>query len=347
MNLDRTRRQSLVYIGLSLGLTIGVFAYLFAQVSWRQVADLILCIDRRLLGLFVVLSLSMHLLRTWRYRVVLASVGAAPGFFRLFCVVLVRSLCVDLLPARTGEVVYIYLLRTRLGVELGAATASFALAFLFDLMALAPLLVVALALVGSGLAPSPLGLVAASAALLVATASAVHFLPGLLRCGFAGASRLLRRTARFRRWVRRFLAATRGQIRRARDRGTYLPVFGMSLGVRLLKYLALYVLLLAMLRPQGYDLHSLPFPKVFLGFCAAEMAASLPVSGIAGFGAYQGAWALTFILLGFSADMAKATSISHHVFTQVYGYLLGLVAVLALLALPLVRPRNRPPAPPG
>lgn len=343
MHIDRTRLKSLVYIGFSLLLTIGVFAYLLAHVTWRQVADLILSIDRPLVGLFFTLSMVLQAVRTVRYRVVLQSVGESPGFIRLFLVVLVRSLCVDLLPARTGELVYIYLLRTRLGVELGAATASFALAFLFDLLALAPLLLVALAMVGSGLAFSPRVLMVAGAGLLAAATLALHLLPGLLKLGFLACARLPRPLARFRRWARRFMAATHRQVHRAKARGVYLPVFGLSLGVRLLKYAALYVLLLAMLQPQGYTLQNLPFPKVFLGLCAAEMAASLPISGISGFGAYQGAWALVFILLGFPAEMAKATSISHHVFTQVHGYLVGLTGVLVLLVLPSARPARRRP----
>ena len=67
------------------------------------------------------------------------------------------------------------------------------------------------------------------------------------------------------------------------------------------------------------------------------MAASLPISGIAGFGAYEGAWAGVFILLGFPAAMAKATSLSHHLVTQLYGYLIGIASILTLLALPARR----------
>ena len=53
--------------------------------------------------------------------------------------------------------------------------------------------------------------------------------------------------------------------------------------------------------------------------------------GIAAFGAYEGAWAFTFELLGYPGHIAKLTAISHHLFTQVYGYLLGASAFLLLL----------------
>ena len=334
MHRDRYRLKSLGYIVSSLLLAIGVFTWLLTHVTWRQILDLMLAVNLPLLGLFFILSMSMQLVRTVRYRLVLKSVGQAPNFFRLFLAVLVRGLCVDLLPARTGELVYIYLLRVKLGVELGAATASFALAFLFDLMALAPLLVAALLFVGMGVTFSPTLLVGTGVTLLLLAMLALHLLPAALRLGFRACALFPDRAAAFRRWSRRFLAATHRQVHRARAQGIYVPLFGLSLGVRLLKYSALYILLLAMLHPHGYTLHSLPFPKVFLGLCAAEMAASLPISGIAGFGAYEGAWAGVFMLLGFPAAMAKATSLSHHLFTQIYGYLIGIASILTLLALP-------------
>lgn len=344
MLLHRHRLTSLVYIAFSLLLAISVFTWLLTHITWRQILNLMLAVNLPLLGLFFILSLSMQLVRTVRYRLVLQSVGQAPGFGRLFLAVLVRGLCVDLLPARTGELVYLYLLRVKLGVELGAATASFALAFLFDLMALAPLLVIALLIVGMGRTFSPILLGGAGVALLLLAMLALRLLPATLRMGFRACAFLPDRVAALRRWTRRFLAATHRQLRRARSHGIDAPLFGLSLGVRLLKYAGLYVLLLAMLHPQGYTLHSLPFPKVFLGLCAAEMAASLPISGFAGFGAYEGAWAGVFILLGFPTSMAKATSLSHHLFTQLYGSLIGIASTLALLALPAATP---PPPPPS
>ncbi|HMO50577.1 MAG TPA: lysylphosphatidylglycerol synthase transmembrane domain-containing protein [Kiritimatiellia bacterium] len=338
MKLDRTQRKSLVLVGVSLLVTVAVFSYLFSFITWGQVAELIVSIDRRLLALFFAISFSMLLVRTMRYRVILKSVGAYPGFLRLFLVVLVRGFCVDLLPARTGELVYIYLLRVKLKVELGAATASFALAFLFDMMALAPMIVLALFLVGAGLSLSWPVLAGAGVALFGFSALLIHILIPGLRLAFGWSARLPDRWRKLRRWVRRFIAATHRQVFRARARGVYVPVFGWSVAVRLLKYGGLYVLLLAMLVPQGYTLPDLPFPKVFLGFCAAEMAASLPISGIGGFGAYQGAWSLVFILLGFPAEMAKTTSVSHHVFSQMYGYAIGLIGLLAILMVSARKP---------
>jgi uncharacterized membrane protein YbhN (UPF0104 family) len=212
--------------------------------------------------------------------------------------------------------------------------ASFALSFLFDFTALAPLILLALAIVGTGLPMSPGVLAGAGILLLVMSIVLIQILPMTLRTAYGVSKRLKVLRPRIRVWLERLIAGTHRQVKRAKRKGVYAPVFGCSVAVRLLKYSALYVLLWAMLAPQGYSLANLPFPKVFLGLVAAEMAASLPISGIAGLGAYQGAWSLVFTLLGFPAETAKVTSVSHHIFTQIYAYSLGLLALLTLLIIP-------------
>lgn len=315
--------RSWLMTGASALVTILVFSYLFSRITWSQVRGLIVGLDRRWLAVFFVFSISQHLVRTWRYRLLLRSAGQSIRFGALFVVVLVRSFCVDLLPARSGELVYVYLLKVRMGVELGAAAASFALAFLFDIVVLGPMVLLAALSVASPALPG-YALPLAGGVLFGCAGAAVLLLPVGLRLVF----RFM--PPRFKR-LRRLAASIHRQVGRARRAGVYGSVIVLSVLVRFLKYGSLYVLLYALLKPGGILLEQIPFPTVFLGFCAAEMAASLPVSGIAGFGAYEGAWVLAFRLLGFSETLAGVTAVSHHLLTQVYGYTLGLVALAALL----------------
>jgi len=333
--MARNRFTSICFGIFSLLLAGTVFSYLFTRITWGQVVEVWREIDRGLVLLFVAIMLLHQGIRTWRYRIVLRAMGHPVGWLRLFLIVLVRGLCVDVLPARTGELVYIYLLRTRLGVELGAATTSFALVFLFDILALAPLLLLAIGLVGVGAGGQlSLPIVAGAAVGLGGIAAMlILLLPPGLRLGFGCSCRFLPKPSRLQHFLVRLFAAMHRDVRQARREGVYLPLFLQSLAVRALKYTGYYVLLLAMVLPQGYAVVQWPLHKVFLGLVAAEMAASLPVSGIMGFGAYQGAWTLVFALLGFPLTMAQVTSISHHVFTQVYGYAVGLSALLGLVLL--------------
>jgi len=329
------RGRNRTYIVLSVLLAAAVFVYLARHTSPGEVFRIIRSADRQGLFLFVVLSLLMSIFRTWRYRLVLATSGHRPPRIPLFLVVLVRNFLSDLLPARLGTLSYVYLATTRLGIPLSGSASSFALSFLFDIAALVPMIAAAAIVAVSAQLEWDTGRIVLLA-LLVAVCSglAVALLPAFL--GTAG--RVIRSLplpdTRWRARGQEIVDGVRREIVAAKEAGIFLRLFLLSVLVRLAKYASLGVLLAALLRGSGHESSLLPPWKVFLGIVSSEMSASLPVSGIAGFGAYEGTWAAAFTLLGMPASLAATTGISHHLFTQVYGYSLGALALLALLALP-------------
>jgi uncharacterized membrane protein YbhN (UPF0104 family) len=174
-------------------------------------------------------------------------------------------------------------------------------------------------------------------ALLLAgvTVGVLLFLPAIFRFSGRIAGSLPLLGGRWKEKWRDFCAEAERELKHAGEEGVYLRLFSLSLLVRLSKYGSLYLLLRALLRPLESGGGELSPAKVFLGLVSSELAASLPISGIAGFGVYEGTWSLVFTLLGMPAELAATTGVSHHVFTQVYGYLLGAAALLLLLLLPL------------
>ena len=328
--MPATAGKNLIYFYASLALSAAALIWLFSSVSPAEVLEIVIKADRRAVLCFIALSLGTSLLRMLRYRLLLGMSGQKPAALPLFLVVLVRNLFSDLLPARLGTLIYIYLANARLGATLSSATSSFALAFLFDILAIAPIALYAAcsSLSSEGLL-STFNLV--SAAIIIGAGSAVmiQMLPWCFGKA-AAAFRLLPGAMQPQR-VQLLLQEVQAELRRIRQAGIYARVFALSVGVRLGKYLTLYAFLLALLLPRGFQLQDLAFSRVFPGLCAAELAASLPVSGIAGLGAYQGAWIFTFTLLGFEQDIATLTSLAHHLFTQAWGYSLGVLALLILL----------------
>lgn len=333
------RVRGAVYALFSAAVTAGVFGYLFTHVSPDDVLETVRDADPRWIGVFILLSLAMSIFRTWRYGLILGVSGHAPGNAALFLTVLVRNLFSDLLPARIGALVYVYIVTGRLGIPFGAAASSFALSFLFDLMAIAPMIAAASLWVGAGMSLSAPRLLAFGATLVAAVGAFLHWLPALTRLAGKTLARLrLAGPARRARWCAA-VADAEIQIVRARESGVHFRLFMLSVGVRAAKYAALYALLLGLLLPLGYRWREVSAAKVFLAICSSEAAASTPFSGIAGFGVYEGVWAAVFALLGFPARIARLTSISHHLLTQIFGYSLGALALLALL-LPLFRARG-------
>jgi uncharacterized protein (TIRG00374 family) len=326
---------------LSLLTTALIFDYLFTFISLADVVRLIRNVDLRALLVFVMLSLAMSFFRTWRFGMLLKLSGYRPKKTALFLVVLVRNFFSDLLPARMGTLIYIFLAHTRLGIPLAPATSSFAIAFLFDILALLPLLLAAVALTSFRADIPIVALAISTLGLGTICLTLIYLLP-------AAATRLARQLERWPLFPSSLtqklvitIHRTGEEVQRARKDGAYAPIMALSLLVRLTKYSSLYVFLLALLLPLGYAWQEMHAPSIFLGLCATEIAASLPISGIAAFGAYEGTWAVVFKLIGFPGHIAKLTAVSHHLFTQVYGYLLGAGALL-LLILPFFKVSSRP-----
>jgi uncharacterized protein (TIRG00374 family) len=338
----KTGRRSPLYIALSICLTAGVFFFLSRFTSIERVVSILRGVDKRGVAMFFVLSMAMSFFRTWRYGLVLNISGHSPPQGPLFLIVLVRNFLSDILPARLGTLSFVYLATSRLGIPLSSSVSSFALSFLFDIAALVPMVAAAALLVGLSHLDTALPLLLASALFLaVVTGGIIFSLPLIfgLSGRIAGSLPVLKNKWK-NKW-RDFCAEVEGELRHAREEGVFLRLFSLSLLVRLSKYGSLYVLLHAFLRPLEYGARELSPAKIFLGLVSSELAASLPVSGIAGFGVYEGTWSLVFTLLGMPAELAATTGVSHHVFTQVYGYLLGAFSLLVLLVLPI---RSGPPA---
>ncbi len=316
---------------LSVALSLGTIAFVFSTITISEVVAAIAGADRSAVAAFLVASFSASFFRVWRYRVLLRSNGYETPFPSMFLIVLVRNTFSDLLPARLGTLIYIFLTTTRLGIPFGAAGSSFALAFLFDIIAIVPLIFVCVGFASLGGMVSPVGLIFGGGILLALSSTLILLLPRALRVASNVCARLFSVQSSVGQTLLSGIASVAESVEQTRASGAYARVLVISILGRLCKYAGLYLFLYAMLIPRGYSLSDMPFSTVFLGLCASELAASLPISGIAGIGAYQGAWIGTFTLLGFPLSLATLTSIGHHLFTQAYGYSLGACAFLIVL----------------
>jgi hypothetical protein len=318
------------------GGILGVL-FLWHDVDPRHLGPMIAAISLPGVGLFLLVSLAALVLRTLRYWVLLdrrAPLG------RLTLVTLVRNLFVDLVPARAGAAAsYLYLVTARLGLPAEAAIASFALSFVLDTLALAPLLLVAVLVVGTAPMP-PMLLVGGSVLVLTGAVVALVLLPAALRVAAALAARLPGKLASAAEPLDRAAA----EVRHADARRMLFPALVLSLLLRVAKYGAYYCLLHALLEGQGHAGANLDFLRVFLSIAGAELAASLPLPTIASFGLYEAAGAAGFAFwLGLPGDVATLAVTAFHALSQLHDYSLGLLALLWIMS-PWAAPRGKPSA---
>jgi uncharacterized membrane protein YbhN (UPF0104 family) len=109
-------------------------------------------------------------------------------------------------------------------------------------------------------------------------------------------------------------------------------LIALSVVIRLLKFAAYWSLLLGVVAEHDLGARDLPFWTVFLGITGAELSATLPIHGIAGFGTYETAWKIGFERLGVSPRVAILSGFATHLLSQIYDYAVGLVALALALA---------------
>ena len=313
---------------VAIGVTGGLLGYLLSQIDPAELVAAVRGMIPRHVAAFLGLLLAGVAARAVRFRLLL---GPPVGMSLLTGIVLVRNLFVDLLPARLGELSYVYLLTRRAGRRIEEGLASLMLSVAFDVVALTPLLLLALLTVGSGGAVAGPWLAAAALAL-----GALAF-GGARLAGPLGryAARVLAPTgvaaAGRRAALGELIRKTALALDDAWARGIAVPVLAISIVVRLCKFGSYFFLVLAILGPRIDSTTDIGFFRVFIGVLSAELAAALPIPTIASFGTFEAAWTVSFMQLGFAREDAIVSGVVAHAASQVVEYAMGGLALLAIL----------------
>jgi uncharacterized membrane protein YbhN (UPF0104 family) len=336
-----------VYIAISAALSIVLLGLLFSRV---RAGDLIQTLARIFIpGLIAYMAIAVlgAVLRAWRYRLFLS-----PNPIRwrdILMATFIRNSFVDLLPARLGSLSFIYVLNKRLAFTFETATSAFVASFVYDFLTLGPFVVAAALVVG-------IGTTAVSGPALLIVAFVFFAVWVIILVEIAWFFRLAVRVYEFvlhlvkwrdKRWARvsvEKLGATAESLAAIQKKHLALPFFVLSTGIRACKYVSIYFLLFALMRSRGFGFDDLSFWKLILGITGAELTSALPIKGLAGFGTWESAWALTFGLMAIDQKFAILSGLGVHLVTNIFEYALGIGSLL-ILAAPLMKHRRRPPRP--
>jgi uncharacterized membrane protein YbhN (UPF0104 family) len=345
-------KKLLISAAVSL-LTLGLIFQLVAQGTgqdaelWPLIRDVV----PLLLGGYVFCQIAQTMLRSERYRLLLRGAGEPriPSAGHSFLATLARNAMVDLLPARAGELGYLALMNRNYRVGADTCLGSMAISFLFDMIALAAVLALAIAAPWTrGQATWPLlakGAVVLTVVCLAGlwgllTLLPVHIIPFWTRIQVRIRRRWLRRAADF---IDNTLAA----IARVRSRRLLLGAFLLSLGVRVFKYAGLFLLFRGVTRVHLPSMAGADARQVMPALLAGEGAAALPLPTLMGFGAYEGGATVVWSLLGFPAATALLAVLALHIVSQTVDYTLGGAAcvTIAWARRPTTPAASRRPAP--
>lgn len=323
--------RMLVSVGVSAGIVM-----LVLHTAGTSAGEVLLAVANLGLvtwGLYLAAQLGQGWLRAVRYRLLLAGAGVPPpSRARMFGVALARNMFVDMLPARAGELMYWALLNRGEGVRNEACVSSMTISVLFDF--------VALAMVLAGVLVAPLATAGGRVVMVWSMAGVVLVvLVGAvaLSKGPAWAAAIFRRLpARWQRWrpvawVEEFMDKLTDSIGQVGRSGVLWRAAGLSLGIRVVKYLGLLAAFIGVARLLRPALAGLPVWQVLVGLISGEGGAALPVPTFLSMGSYEAAGAGALHLAGVPAADAAIVLLGTHVASQVVDYALGGLGLLGLL----------------
>ena len=333
------RRRSFAAFAVPAAVSIFIVWLLMRGLSWQRLAESVLSASPWRLALYALIGLGGLWLRAIRFRMALPEPKPATG--PVFVATLVQNALGDLVPARLASLgSYVWLMNRRFSVATESAAATFIVSFVFDLLTLGPLLLLAAAVrfgitAQEGSSQLSLGWIAAFGAIFfVASAAAAWWLGPLVKA----VGRLPRAMARGREkggWARSaaFLDRIAASLAIARRGGTLVRLLAVSLAIRIAKYAALFALTESLLVGAGITAPHPDLWDLIIGVSATELVATLPIPAIGQFGVWEGGMVGVLMLMGFSREPATLVAFGVHGITTAYEYLLALLALAGLLAI--------------
>jgi uncharacterized protein (TIRG00374 family) len=303
---------------LAILITIILVAILFTQVSLKDVISTITTINPLYLLAGFALYTCSYIFRAWRFHILLNKEVSTKDLFSIECV---HNMMNNLLPARTGELSYVYLLKTEHNKTTGDGLATLIIARIFDFIFISIFFL--LLFVGmDNLETGVTTLVVVGILLLFVM---VFLLFGLVFCGpvFLPTIKKLAHLGNFKKfrfgdYITRQSEETIACFETFKT-GTitlHLTVILLTIGIWVLSYSLFYLITISM--HIQLDLVHILFAASFAVFSTV-----LPVQGIAGFGTMEGGWALGFVLAGVPKDLAISSGFAFHLLILLYTIILG------------------------
>ncbi|MEA1924440.1 MAG: lysylphosphatidylglycerol synthase transmembrane domain-containing protein, partial [Candidatus Altiarchaeota archaeon] len=309
-------------VAVSFLVTVFLLALLLTQVDLWEVYIMLSRIQLFWLAAGFFFYFIGYFMRALRFSLLLKG---KVNVERLFPVVCIHYLVNNILPARTGELSYIYLVKKLEGISASEGFSTLTIARFFDFMSIAFLFILS-AFLADDVPPvvgDALYYISLAACLLVAV-----FV--FLVCRSGAFISLLDRVihgARLHRfsaivYIRDKMVETLTNLRVLRSR----KLIFNSLWSSLLIWSCIYLMTYSVMEGMGFEYSVF---LVVLGSTLSVFSNILPIPSLGGFGVYEGAWALAFISLGMEQGTAIASGLGVHVVIIFYMTLLGAYGLLS------------------
>lgn len=306
-------------VGISILVSLGLMWILFYRTGFQfqKIPEALSRVPIYILILCFMIYLLKCVLRSIRFNITL---NGRVGVSNLFKIVAIHQLFNGLLPARTGEFSYIYLLGKKEDIPAGQSSASLMIARVFDFIVFILFIIFSLGLMRNslpftsqqvGIAIIVLSVILIGIILLFLKADVcLRFLEHLLY-----KSRL--RKGRFVNYITRKLIEAKVGFCETKLPKKLLSIFMLSFGVLILTYYGTYLFLSSI----GIRIGFLQFA---IAMSLTILTLLLPIQGIGNLGTYEGTFVLGLAIFGISENIALPVVFSLHLISYIFFIVTGI-----------------------
>lgn len=313
-------KKTLIRFVLPVTVTVLIAFFFFRDISLSDIKDNFLKIPPLILLAFILLSLLGTLLRALKYHILLSRKLA---FSDIFLITLVRNFSVDLLPARTAALIFYSYLTKKKGISVEEGASSFVVSVFYDGLALSFMLAGLLFFLKTEM--NKAAIYAGMLLVFILSMGMIFLGDKVIKMilAFKPLSRL-KKIENTLKNIHEYLTAHRRNSER-------LAVFALSFVIRLIKYIFIFILFEGV---AGVGFGMKIFSIFSFSLAITEMSSLLPIQGLAGFGTWELAFAVSFGAMFDAYEISRSTiqtaGIVIHVITQLWEYCIGLLAFLYL-----------------
>ena len=314
------KKQKLAKISAVI-ITVILVAILLSQIQIADIIATLAGIDPLYLAVGFFLYASSYFFRALRFHILLNNKVSIKHLFSIVCV---HNMANNILPARTGEVTYVYLSKKLHNISVGEGVASLMVTRVFDLTTISFLFFLSTILIRD--LPDVVNKI-----IWLIVGLLVFVLVLFLALVFYGevSIDIIRRVAnginvlRFSsvQYLLRKGDETAQSFKLMKSKKLFGGVFLASMMIWCFLYSMLYILANAM--GISLTIWCMIFAATFVFFTTV-----LPIQSIGGFGIIEGGWTLGFMIIGISKDVAISSGFSFHIITLAFALVIGALGLM-------------------
>ena len=304
-------------------ISIALVLILLSQIRIADIITTLAGIDPLYLSAGFALYASSYFFRALRFYILLNREVGIRGLFNIVCV---HNMMNNLLPARTGELSYIYLLKKLHNQSTGEGIATLTIARIFDFITISLFFFISALLIVD--LPAIISNVVSGIVFFLILI--VLFLIFLVYGGekfMCDVENITEKSNLNRFRLTKFLLEKMNKII---DSVSVIQSKKVILSSFLLSFLiwsVLYSMNYVLLKGMNMDLSII---SIVLGSTFSIFACNLPVPSLGLFGIYEGAWTAAFVSLGVSKESAMITGFGIHLILFVYFLVLGCFGLIVM-----------------